>query len=322
MRNFQTKLKIGTSHKTKFIIFTINQMGWIYDIEYTNENGYPITVSVGIKDPKKVPGALVHWIDTRGDIHHENVAIYTRGPLKNKPKTTVHGCLDKNREPILKISKDRAQLLITDYNYALRKYKTKPEDNGFPSLEGKSDKEKKEIYARMRTAANDFAIKNAKYEMKRAKEIQYERIEAVNKQIAKDAEELRHLPNAGVYIDKNGHMRMGVLDIKMSDALKEKMKKNRRRKGGFKAANYQKLNGQTSRIMPKKASKKYLAEIAAEEKAEKKAEKEAAEKRKFRNDRIKSLNTKSQKRAIEKDEEYTRAMDDADEEMKANLMDY
>ena len=141
-------------------------MGWIYDIEYT-ENGRPITISVGIKKPKNVPGALVHWIDTRGDIHHENVAIYTRGPLKNKPKSTVHGCLDKNREPILKISKKSASKLADNYNSLLRKYKAHPEDNGFPSLEGKSDSEKKSIYEDMRKKANSYAINSVKKETPR-----------------------------------------------------------------------------------------------------------------------------------------------------------
>ena len=248
-------------------------MGWIYDIEYTKDKE-PIIVKIGIKDPKEVPGALVHWIDTRGDIHHEYVPIYVKGPLKDKPKSTVHGCLDKNREPILRIDKDRAQLLITDYNYAIKKYKTKPTENGFPSLEGKSDKEKKVIYAEMRKKANEFAVKNAKYEMKRAEELRIQRIENVNRQIAKDAEELINTPNSGIYIDKNGHMRMGILDVKMSDAMKKKMKKRRNKEGAkFRAYNFQKLNDQ-KRASPsiRKASKKYLAELEADIENEKKNE--------------------------------------------------
>ena len=141
-------------------------MGWIYDIEYTN-NGKPITVKVGIKNPKEVPGALVHWIDTRGDIHHSYVAIYTRGALKDKPKSTVHGCLDKNREPILKIGKEGAKELLYHYNSALRRYKKNP--GNYDDLSGKTGAA---LNTAARKKANEYAIKQATYFANRKAEIQ------------------------------------------------------------------------------------------------------------------------------------------------------
>ena len=365
-------------------------MGWIYDIEYT-ENGRPITISVGIKKPKNVPGALVHWIDTRGDIHHENVAIYTRGPLKDKPKSTVHGCLDKNREPILKISKKSASKLADNYNSLLRKYKAHPEDNGFPSLEGKSDSEKKSIYEDMRKKANSYAINSVKKETPRMtdannyvkdaewqetlkndlkwKKDMFKKVERKlalkarkirrefgelaeedkegldklgdyikekitidpvvdrNERIAEKAEELRNTPGVGVYWDeKTGHLRMG----KVKSVLTKEAKNKKKRVGTkLRAYNFVKASPLDDR-KGKTENQKYFAQLAREKKAEERAAEKAAKKtarkdasnRKRLNERIKALNSKSGKRAIERDEEYNREMDRADEEMKANIMDY
>ena len=345
-------------------------MGWIYNIDYTNENGHPITVSIGIKDPKKVPGALVHWIDTRGKDHHENVAIYTRGPLKDKPKSTIHGCLDKNREPILNISKAAASELVSKYNSALRKYKRNPDD--YADLKGKTDKN---LSAAIRKKANDYAIqqvykgleassrksdltkflnKKHRYEAKidrgvnRLKEnpdklknqdLTMEDIEKqakrmkngfvrkavrdINNEINRQAYRLSSNPKAGIYLDANGHMRMGIADDSLSTSDKRKMS-SRRKAGSFTVNDFIKDNKKPSRILSaREVNKKNLADMAAEIKAEKKLKsKKAAAKRKRLNERIKSLNTKNRRRAIERDEEYTREMDLADEEMKANLIDY
>ena len=338
-------------------------MGWIYDIEYTN-NGKPITVKVGIKNPKEVPGAYVHWIDTKGKPHGEYVQIYTRGVLKDKPKSTVHGCLDKNREPILKIGKEAAKELVTKYNSAFRKYKRNPDN--YADLKGKTGEA---LSNAIKKKANDYAIqqvdkgleansrksdltkflnKKHQYEAKIDQGVKYlkenpdklknsdltmediekqakrmknrfvrKAVKDINNEINRQAYRLSSNPKAGIYLDANGHMRMGITDDSLSTSDKRKIS-SRRKAGSFTVKDFIKENKKPSRILSaREVNKKNLADMAAEIKAEKRQKKKAAKKLK---DFQKSLNTKNRRRAIEREEKYTRETDLADEEMKANMM--
>ena len=143
-------------------------MGWIYDISYKGHDGKPIKVKgKGSSKNKDIPGAIVSWIDSKSNHHHEAVPIYVKGDLKNKPKTTVHGCLNENREPILKISGTRAEELVSDYNSALRRYKKNPKKYGFL-------KTGKALNEDIREKAEELALRLVKYEKDRRKSIQGE----------------------------------------------------------------------------------------------------------------------------------------------------
>ena len=343
-------------------------MGWVYDIEHTKD-GKQITVKVGIKNPKEVPGALVHWIDTKGDIHHEYVPIYTKGKLKDKPKSTVHGCLDKDRYPILFVNKEIASQLVTKYNSLVRKYKKNPEE-----YDDLRDKTGKDLSTAIREKANNIAIiyaqdmkksrKNAlenwktlnlegfankkhkidqkldkleanpnilakkkltiddaeKLAKREKRRLVNKTMKAINDDINKKAKELINTPNSGIYIDKDGHMRMGILDVKMSDSMKNKIRRHRNKAGDkLRASNFQKLNDYNRKPRAKPSVRKLGKKEDARHKAQVKAEKQLAKKQqKF----IKSMDSEVRRRRVEADEEYARDMDAYNEEMKANIMDY